>query len=79
MFEKFKEDVSAKTGISTGTIVGLAVALLVFSAIGITALNSTIQANTTGWGVTNIALYGLIVLAAILAFVYHFLPSEWRK
>lgn len=69
----------AKPGISTGQIVGVSVALLVFSAIGITALNSTVQANTTGWGATNIALYGLIVLAAILGFVYHFLPSEWRK
>ena len=79
MFESFKNDDAAKMGISTGSIVGLSVALLVFSAIGITALNSTIQANTTGWGVTNIALYGLIVLAAVLAFVYNFLPSEWRK
>ena len=79
MLESFKNDDAAKMGISTGSIIGLSVALIVFSAIGITALNSTIQANTTGWGVTNIALYGLIVLAAILAFVYHFLPSEWRK
>lgn len=79
MFENFKYDEDAKSSISTGQIVGLAVALLVFSAIGITALNSTIQANTSGWSTTNVALYGLIVLAAILAFVYHFLPSEWRK
>ena len=79
MFESFSNDDAAKMGISTGSIVGLSVALLVFSAIGITALNSTIQANTTGWGVQNIALYGLIVLAAVLAFVYTFLPSEWRK
>lgn len=69
----------AKAGISAGTIIGLSIALLIFSAIGITALNSTVQANTSGWSVTNVALYGLIVLAAILAFVYHFLPSEWRK
>ena len=79
MFEKFKTDVQAKMAVSTGQIIGLSIALLVFSAIAVTALNSTIQANTTGWGVTNIALYGLIVLAAILAFVYHFLPAAWRK
>ena len=68
-----------KTSLSAGGIIGLSIGLLIFSAIGISALNSTILATTTNWGVTNIALYGLIILAAILGFVYMFLPAEWRK
>lgn len=68
----------AKGKMSIGVIIGLSVALLVFAAIGVSALNTTINQNTSTWSTTNVALYGLIVLAAILAFVYHFLPAEWR-
>ena len=68
-----------KSGFSAGQVIGLSIALLIFASIGISALNSTVLANTTGWGTTNIALYGLIILAAILGFVYLFLPHEWTK
>ena len=79
MFEKFKTDEDAKMSVSTGSIIGLSIAALFFAAIGVTALNTTINANTATWSATNVALYGIIVLAIIAAFVYHFLPSEWRK
>lgn len=62
--------------LSVATIIGLAVALIVASAIFPTAISNITNANQTGWDTTTVSLWDLLpvfaVIALALGIVLHF-------
>lgn len=50
----------------TNKIIGISIACLVFSVVGVMAINNLNNANTTGWDSTSLAVYVLIPVFMIL-------------
>ena len=61
-------------------VVELSIALIVFAIIGVLAISTLADANTTGWGATTVTIYGYLpiffILAIAIAVIYAVVKSR---
>lgn len=65
--------------LTPGAIFAFALGIYFVAALVPAALDTLFDVNTTGWGASNIALWGLIPLAIIAAVVIVFVPRMGGK